>query len=83
MHSVCSQTLCATFAALSRASGVMECLQADRNKAVKHFNPKFPSTSDGSLSKASSLFAAFAFQKGSEGDVPAAGGQSMEVHPYL
>ena len=55
-----------------------ECLQADSNKAVKHFNPRFPSTSDSSLSKASSLFAAFAFQKRSEGNVP--GMQPMKVH---
>ena len=60
-------------AAVNRALQMMDWLQADRVKAVKHFNPRFPSTSDGSLSKASSLFAAFAFQKRSEGDVPAVG----------
>ena len=58
----------------------MGCLQADRHQAVKHFKPRFPSTSDSSLSKASSLFAAFAFQKRSEGDVPAAGVRPMKVH---
>ena len=59
-----------------------DCLQADRDKAVKHFNPSFPPTSDSSLSKASSLFAAFAFQKRTKGDPPAAGEHPTEVHPF-
>ena len=41
---------------------------------MKHFRPRFPGTSDSSLSKASSLFAAFAFQKGSVDKQPPAGG---------
>ena len=41
----------------------MGCMQADLHKPIKHFRPRFPPTADPSLSKASALFAAFAFQK--------------------
>lgn len=37
--------------------------QADRGKLLKHFRPDFPAKSDPSLATASSLFAAFVFQK--------------------
>ena len=48
-------------------------MQADLHKPIKHFRPRFPPESDPSLAKASALFAAFAFQKGSAPAAPAAG----------
>ena len=46
-------------------------VQADLHKPIKHFRPRFPPESDPSLAKASALFAAFAFQKGSAPAAPA------------
>ncbi len=41
----------------------MTLLQADAQKPIKHFHPRFPSNSDPSLAQASALFAAFVFRK--------------------
>ncbi|EIE26052.1 hypothetical protein COCSUDRAFT_61044 [Coccomyxa subellipsoidea C-169] len=37
--------------------------EADAQKPIKHFHPRFPSNSDPSLAQASALFAAFVFRK--------------------
>jgi len=55
--------------AVGLASKKFAALQADAQKPIKHFYPRFPSHSDPSLSQASALFAAFVFQK----DVPEPG----------
>jgi hypothetical protein len=52
-------------------------VQADVDKPIKHFHPRFPPEADPSLSLASAIFAAFAFQKG-----PAERPASAAEHPY-
>ncbi|BDA44333.1 mRNA cap guanine-N7 methyltransferase [Coccomyxa sp. Obi] len=53
--------------------------EADAQKPIKHFHPRFPSHSDRSLTYASALFAAFAFQKsGTEQQHRSAGNQSSQ-----
>ena len=53
-------------------------MQADAAKPIKHFHPRFPPDSDPSLSKASALFAAFAFQK-----VAARGGAPLSLRTFI
>ncbi|CAL8470296.1 g9838 [Coccomyxa elongata] len=53
--------------------------EADAQKPIKHFHPRFPSHSDRSLTHASALFAAFVFQKsGTEQQHRSSGNQSSQ-----
>ncbi|KAK9822447.1 hypothetical protein WJX81_000844 [Elliptochloris bilobata] len=55
--------------------------EADRGKLLKHFQPKFPPTCDASLAQASSLFAAFAFQKGAAPGAPTSAQLPEDMRP--
>jgi hypothetical protein len=56
-------------------------MQADLHKPIKHFRPRFPPASDPSLSKASELFAAFAFRKTAATQPPAAASKGAHAAP--
>ncbi len=58
-------------------------VQADANKPIKHFHPRFPSESDPSLTLASALFAAFAFQKTPDRKDAVAGKASRHGHQVM